>query len=279
MTCHWNREEAAYYDGDEPCRTDYDGNPTRHCAARRSCSTHIGPDEQTCPRCLSRARNDLRRIPLLTAMLLPVAATEGVNSPAAMLAGPAAQPADWTARQIARRAHLATWERMGRITEAQHWHAREVMDEADDRHPLNILGTWDMMIREDYGHPSSARVTVENAAAYLDRMLARIAHDPEQDFPLLAAELRKCRRHLEEAIALVARAQRGYPCPTCRDDAGREGPTPRLVRQYPHWCDDEDCCREHRADDSEDTWVCPTNPAHAWSHAWYTAHIEVRKGA
>lgn len=287
MSCKYDPEAGAYLDDHgEECRRDYDGNPTRHCTARRSCSVHLGPDEQTCPRCIARARANLRRIPVLSQMLLPVAVAAGNTANAAAdLAAPAAQPRDWTARQIAMRAHLDTWQGLGRITERQYVHAREVMAATDDRHPLTTLGQWDMMIREDYGHPSDERVTIANAADYLDRHLARIANDPEQEFPLLASDLRKCRRHLEEVISLAAKPQRGEVCPLCYDDEtrvtaeGKRRPAPRLLREYGHWCDDDDCCKEHYADDSADVWRCPENPAHEWTHAAYEARVVRRKGA
>lgn len=277
-TCRWDREAEAYIADGEPCRVDEYGDPTRHCTARRSCSVHIGRDELTCPRCIARVRASLRRIPMLAALLMPVAVAAGtIETAAAALAGPAAQPGAWTARRIAMRSHLSAWEGLGRITEQQHLHARQIMDESDDRHPLNVLGAWDLMIREDYDHPSRARVTVTNAADYLDRQLSRIANDPEQDWALLSSEVRKCRRHLEEVVALSARPERGAPCPECTSD--ETGVGPRLVRHYGHWCDSEACEQVHYDDDSADVWVCPRDRAHQWDHEDYSRWIEERKGA
>ena len=278
MSCKWDSEAGEYLTSDgEPCRTDDYGDPTRHCTARRTCSVHIGADELTCPRCIARTRANLRRIPTLAALLLPVAVAAGsTETAAASLAGPAAQPRAWSERQIAMRSHLATWEKAGRITEAQHFHARQVMDETDDRHPLNVLGTWDLMIREDYGHPSDQRVTVSNAADYLDRNLSRIANDREQDWKLFADEVRRCRRHLENVLAVAARKERGAPCPDCKAEAGG---APRLVREYGHWCDEADCERVHYDTDEADLWVCPRNRDHWRTVDEYDKYLAERRGA
>lgn len=275
MTCKWDREAEDYLDDGEPCRYDYDGEPTRHCMARRTCAVHIGRDELTCPRCIGRTRTYLRRMVPVSALLMPVAVASGVNSEAANLAGPTPRPRDWRDRRIAMRSHLATWEALGRITEEQHLHARQAMEDDDERHPVNVLGRWCLMFAEDYGHDLPAPLTVASAVDYLDRHLSRIANDPEQDFPLFAAEVRRCVRGLEETAALVVRAERGAPCPTCQDG----GHFVRLVREYSHWCEDPECCREHFADDSEDRWVCPRNREHQWTHAAYSNYLTERTSA
>tara|TARA_R100000655_G_scaffold92848_1_gene134066 strand:+ start:17196 stop:18032 length:837 start_codon:yes stop_codon:yes gene_type:complete len=278
VSCRYDREANDYLTADgEPCETDEYGDPTRHCTARRTCSVHVGEDELTCPRCIARTRANLRRIPTLDALLLPVAVANGADSTAADLAGPAAQPRDWTERRIAMRSHLAAWSDRGRITERQYVHARHAMDETDDRHPLNVLGQWDLMIREDYDHPSQERVTVANAADYLDRQLARIANDPDQDWALMSTEIRKTRRYLERVVSLAAAPERGAPCPDCTSE--ETGVGPRLVRHYSHWCDDETCERIHYDDDTADQWICPRDRGHVWSHADYERWIEERQGA
>ena len=273
--CKWDREAEAYLADGEPCKRDEYGDPTKHCTARRSCSNHVGADEQTCPRCIARVRSNLRRIPALSALMLPVAITAGVNSEAANLAGPATSPVGWRERRVAQRWHLDAWEELGRITERQHLHALETMEDDDSQHPYNVLTRWQMMIAEDYGHDLPERLTIVGAADYLDRQLARIAQDPEQDFPLLGSDLRRCRQHLETAVSLRAHKERGEPCPECRN----EGQVNRLVREYGHWCEDEGCERIHYDDDSADVWVCPRNRDHEWSHEDYSRWVEERKGA
>jgi hypothetical protein len=142
------------------------------------------------------------------------------------------------------------------------------------RHPFSVRGRWAMLVAEDYGHDLPT-LTIANAADYLDRQLARIAQDPGQEFPLLASDLRKCLRHLETALALAARPERGAPCPECTSD--ETGVGPRLVRVYPHWCDDERCERFHFEDDSADEWVCPRDREHRWTHEDYERWIEERR--
>lgn len=276
MSCKWDRDAGEYLNDGEPCRTDDYGDPTKHCTARPSCAVHIGTDELTCPRCIGRTRAVLRRIPVLAALTIPVAVTAGINSEAANMAGPAADPARWSDRRVAMRSHLATWERMGRISERQHMHARALMEDDDEHHPLTVLGRWCLMIAEDYDHDLPTTLTITNAADYLDRNLARVANDDEQDFPLLARELRKCLQHLELVVALAVRPERGAPCPDC---TGEGVGIPRLVREYGHWCDDEDCERVHYADDSADRWVCPKNREHWRTVEEYNNYLSERKGA
>lgn len=273
MTCRWNDEARDYLVDGQPCRVDNYGDPTKHCTARPTCSVHIGRDELTCPRCIARTRANLRRIPTLAALVVPVAVASGVNSEAANLAGPAADPEAWTWRKVAAR-------------QGRSWHLSLIEDD-DEQHPYSVLGRWDMMIREDYDHPSGRPVTITNAADYLDRQLARIANDPGQDWPLFAAEIRRCRRHLEQVIALTARPERGAPCPDCTSE--ETGVGPRLVRKFPHWCDDPECEQVHYdqrwdrdmqtfvPDHSGDVWQCPRDREHVWSHEDYTRWIEERR--
>jgi hypothetical protein len=132
-----------------------------------------------------------------------------------------------------------------------------------------------MMLREDYEQPSDTAVSIANAAAYIDGQLGRVAQDPEQDFALLAREVRKCRNHLERVLHTAMLKQRGAPCPDCTSEESGVGP--RLVREYGHWCDDEGCERLHYLDDSADRWTCPRNRAHSWDVDAYTNWIEERQ--
>lgn len=272
MSCRYDREAEDYLDDDgKPCRRDSYGDPTNHCTARRTCAQHIGPDEQTCARCIGRTRADLQRIPDLAALMPEEAEVVGINSEAANLAGPAADPEAWTWRKIAARQGKA-------------WHLSLIEDD-DEQHPYIVLGRWDMMVREDYGQPSSQPVTIGNAAAYLSRQLTKIAHDPSQDFPLFAREIRTCRSHLENVLRDSQTRERGAPCPDCRED----GALVRLEHEYGHYCDDEECERihystvydtdrgEHVPDTSGDAWVCPRNPQHRWTEQAYRNYIEERK--
>lgn len=261
MNCKYDREAGTYLLDGEPCRVDEYGDPTNHCTATRTCTEHVGSNELTCARCLGRVRVTIRRIPDLAALMLPVAITTGVDSHAANLAGPAADPEAWSWRKIAAR-------------KGGPWHLSLIEDD-DEEHPHTVLSRWAVMIAEDYGHDLPT-LTVTSAADYLDRQLGRIAQDDSQDFPLLAREVRKCRRHLESVLATLAHKERGAPCPTC---VGNEEGSPRLVRHYPHWCTEPACCREHPTDDSGDVWQCPRNPAHVWTHEAYEKWIDERKAS
>lgn len=261
MSCRWDREAGNYLADGEPCRVDEYGDPTNHCTAQRTCAEHIGPNELTCARCSGRVRSTIRRIPLLSALMMPVALTAGVNSEAANLAGPAADTEAWSWRKVAAR-------------QGGSWHL-SLVEEDDELHPYSVLTRWALMIAEDYGHELGT-LDVTTAADYLDRNLGRIAQDDTQDFPLLAREMRRCRRHLESVLATMRHIERGAPCPEC--SSPETGLGPRLVREYGHWCERADCERIHYDDDSGDQWVCPRNRRHAWTLEAYDRWIEERKG-
>jgi hypothetical protein len=261
--CHYDHERSEYITADgDPCRVDEYGDPTRHCTAKRTCSQHVGPGELTCARCLGRTRANLRRIPIVSRLMMLIALEDGVNSEAANLAGPAADPEAWSWRKVAAR-------------QGKSWHLSLIEDD-DEEHPYLVLGRWDMMLREDYSHPSDVVLTIANAAAYLDGQLGRMAQDDTQDFPLFSREVRDCRNHLERVLRTAAFRQRGVPCPTC---VGDEKGSPRLVREYGHWCEDDDCRRVHYLDDSGDVWRCPRNAGHVWEHERYENYLKDRRSA
>lgn len=250
-TCRWDREAGDYLVDGEPCRVDDYGDPTKHCTARRTCSVHIGRDELTCPRCIGRTRADIRWIVNLAALMPTEALSRGVNSEPANLAGPAGDPL------------VNSWRRIdiSRATGAP------IGDGIEETAPTEVLGTWQWMLSEDYDHELPDRITLATAAAYLDRNLSRVANDPEQDWPLMAREIRRCRSHLEAALRNSSRPERGAPCPEC------ESPRPRLTRTYGHWCDDDACEQIHHADDTDDRWVCPRNRDHWWSEHDYRLRV------
>ena len=243
--CRWDREAEDYLlpDG-SPCRTDAYGDPTRHCTARRTCAEHVGWGELTCARCIGRTRMDIRVIRDRSVELFPVALHAGVDSEAAMLAGPAADVEAWSWRKVA--------AKQGRA-----WHV-SLMEDDDEHHPYTVLTRWEFMLRDDYDQQRDDPTSISAAADYLERILPRLAHDDEQDFPLFARELRKCRQHLENVLQDGTQPERGAPCPDCKD----EGHVVRMVREYGHWCEAEDCERIHYLDDTGDRWVCPRNRDH-----------------
>lgn len=260
MKCRWDREVEDYLTDGEPCRVDDYGDPTKHCTARRTCSVHIGRDELTCPRCIGRCRADIAWVVNLTALMPVESLSRGVNSEPTNLAGPAGDPV------------VLSWRRIDRARVT----GGPIGDGIEETAPTEVLGVWQAMLSEDWGHDLPDRVTLATAAAYLDRNLARIANDPGQDFPLMAREIRRCRSYLEGVLRNGTRPERGAPCPACVDN---EDGAPRLVREYGHWCDAEDCARFHYADDSADAWVCPKDRRHTWTVDEYEARVEDRKKA
>lgn len=147
--------------------------------------------------------------------------------------------------------------------------------EDDPHHPLSVLGIWALMIAEDYGHELPLQLTVQSAAAYLDRQLDRIAADDEQDFPLLVREVAACLSHLEAVLAVGRFREAGAPCAACVE-AGVEK-APRLV-MHRHECagckygaPPESGMHDHSG--AGDRWVCPTNGTHAWTDAEYRLRV------
>ena len=209
MKCRFDAETDAYLVDGEPCKRDEYGDPTKHCTARRTCSQHIGHDELTCARCLGRARSCIRQISALSALMLPAAIDDGVRSEAASLAGPAADPRAVAAIRFYVQGHATHAYRTEKISEATFDKILAALPDEDEWHPYSLLTRWQMMLSEDYGHPLPARLTIAGAAAYLERHLHQIAQDPEQDFALLARELRRCQSHLETVLHNSSRAERG----------------------------------------------------------------------
>jgi hypothetical protein len=256
--CKWSAEASAYLTPDgETC----DVPKREHCTARRTCSQHLAWGELTCARCVGRTRMDLRQIVERATLLLPEAMVAGVNSEAANLAGPTTDPEAWSWRKVA--------AKQGRA-----WHVS--LDEDDDEtNPERVLTVWAQMLTEDYDLERPERWTLTNAAALIDRVLHRVAQDEDQDFGLMARELRRCRSHLESVLSDSMQPEKGAPCPTCKE----AGTLVRLVREYPHYCEDADCCQIHVTTDELDVWVCPANSEHWWTPGGYGNLMDERKGA
>lgn len=248
LPTHRHDCDDAGCDGCQPC-------PEHHCTARERCTAHVAPTELSCGECIGKTRRDIAQIVELAALMLGEAIERGVNSEAANLAGPAADPAGWEATQSERRAALNT------ITDEDDYEAalKTLLAEDDPRHPLTCLGWWEMAVREDYGPESHQRITVASAAAYLDRMLHRLANDPAQDFALFAGEVATCRAHMEAVLHDSRQPERGAPCPNCPQ------PAPRLGKHY----DDEDTTG------ASDRWTCPACGSW-WSEADYRLRVGAR---
>ncbi|WP_436702431.1 hypothetical protein, partial [Nocardioides sp. BYT-33-1] len=218
MNCRYSREADAYLVDGEICRVDEYGDPTRHCTARRTCSVHVGHGELTCPRCLGRVRRNIKQVAGYSALMLPAAIGAGVNSDAADLAGPAADPRLVRDLRFYVDGHATRALRAGRIDEATWEKILTALPDEDELHPYSVLTRWQMMLSEDYGHDLPERLSITGAAEYLDRNLGRIAQDPEQDFALLAREVRKVCQRLESVLHNSTRPDRGAFCPDCKAD-------------------------------------------------------------
>lgn len=262
-SCRYDRDRDDYFlpDDGAPCRVDDYGDPTVHCTARRTCTQHIGRGDQTCGRCIARARSNLRWVVDLAALMLPQAMAVGdVNSEAANLAGPATSVEQWIERRVAMRSYLAYWHAIEEITVKQYLHAREDMEDDDEQHPTTVLTRWESTIREALGHDPAARPTLTAAATYLDDKLHHAAQHPDVDFGDLTRELRACKTHLESVIRNSHMGERGANCPECY--AQVKSP-PRLVKKYATW----------DTTGASDTWRCPRVPDHVWSEADYRLRV------
>lgn len=230
--------------GCKPCTHDEQGNPTQHCTARNFCTEHLDRAHPlTCPRCIGRTRSDLAAIENLHVLMLPEAIAQGLESEAANLAGPAADPEAWSWHKVSAREQ-----------------GREMWEDDDPRHPISVLGAWDFMLREDYDLPTGLAITVARAVDFLDGILTRLAQDSEQDWPMFSAEVAACRAHMESVLHDSRRPEQGAACPECK----RENRHPRpLVRKY----------ADHDKSGASDRWVCPVEPSHEWTEAGYRLRV------
>lgn len=246
--------------GCQPCSHDEKGNRVRHCTARPSCGQHLADSEaQTCARCVGVVRRDIGRI-LTVSVLLTAAAIEagGVDTEAASLAGPAADPFAWTSR---------------RVEQLKAGIPADKIDPEDAHHPDAVLGRWEVLVREHLGQVAkpSHRPTASSSGKYLTGHLTRLAQDPDFAWAELAAEIHACESHLEDVLNTAKRAETGAPCPSCAptiDQDGKERKPPPLVKVYAHWCTRDDCTRLHDNTGAYDVWRCPACKA-TWNEAEY----------
>jgi hypothetical protein len=205
--------------GCQPC-------PERHCGVcgREHVTVEGRGSDLTCVDCLRQCREDLQQVEELAALTPTEAVHRGINSEAAMLAGPTPD----TPEQIEAFGHRNL--------------ARIGIDgkglEVDERHPLWMLGTWEQLVRQhlDQPAPGEEKITIPGARAYLDRVLHVLAHDDWFAFEELARDARQCRARLEDVLHAGEREERGAPCHLC----GRA----HLVKAY----GDEP---------ADDRWTCP----------------------
>jgi hypothetical protein len=193
--------------GEDFCRDDCPGcQPCteRHC---RNCyRTHV--TGWTCPSCVSGARESLASIVEMSARVEVEATLRGVDSEAANLAGPVADPERW--------GHVQASIKAGRLP--ADW--QEVADH--ELHPLQVLGTLDMIVCDALDHDRSGRITVASSAAYLGANLSDLAQDEWFDFPDMVARLRACKAHIERVLHDGEQIDTGAPCMECEIPLVRE---------------------------------------------------------
>lgn len=246
MRTHLRDCNASGCQGCEPC-------PERHCGicGREHVTLEQRGTDQTCASCIGDVRSDLAQIEVDAAVMLAEAMHRGVNSEAANLAGPAPDTCEGI-EAYRHRAMSAFW---GRI----------VIEEGDDQHPLWVLGTWEMLVREHLAQPSEEQITITGARKYLDGHLSRLAHDPGFAFEELARDVRRCRGHLEDVRHDSRRAQQGAPCPMC----GRA----RLELRHADCDHDEGCPLDEDGVSvcaDLDRWTCPRCAAAYTEHDYRT---------
>jgi ribosomal protein L37AE/L43A len=129
----------------------------------------------------------------------------GINGEAMVLLGPVADPEA--------RGHRSASAAVGRA-----W-----VDEADhERHPLTVLGTWQMAVEDARESDESAPVSVEGSAAYLGRHLTWLGACEWLPVGDMARELRQCVAHMERVLHDQSQGDRAnVGCFDCGGDLER----------------------------------------------------------
>lgn len=237
--------------GCQPC-------PTPHCLVGwrkperipegfEPCETHA---ESVCPSCLAITRDHLAEIRRLSSLpLVAEALTKGIDSEAADLLGPAADPKQWRQR-------------------GDHGHRYEPDSRVGEQHPLWVLGWFDLIVTEHQGHARTQRITIATASDYLSRNLHFLAADIEFDFADMANTLADCRTHLEQVLHDGEQRETGAPCMTCRVPL-------ELVRG------DSDCwrCPRCKEQSTEDQYRFAVMHLHRENAEWLTdKEMQLRTG-
>ena len=180
-TCKFaGRDQPRELSNGDPC-------PVPHCG---TCG-HRHVDQLTCPSCIGDARTDLADIVRRAAQLPPEATAKGINSEAAMLDGATADVGAWRQRRSYGYRDVTDHDRDGNLV---------FPDRLGENSPLWVLGTWDLLVTEHYGHKRTKRITLERARDYLAANLTDLAQDADFPFADMAADFRRCRSHLEDVV-------------------------------------------------------------------------------
>lgn len=273
-SCTWDAERGWLTHEEHPC-------PKTHCGMRGRCAGHVDLAVGiTCPSCIRRTRQDLAAIVAYVAIAdiavedregtsdLLGEASNGIDSEAFNLVGPAA-----LVEHVDYRRGWCEYPR------------------TDEQHPYQVLGRWDLVLRETYGPPTDLNVSVSRAAQYLDELLRGSIGNPpvfphSHEFEDFAKQIAACRAHLETAAHDSRTPERGRPCPRCADDIKasiermlQDEHAPRLRKRYADhnplavWqskCDNPKC---PTCDGSNDSWHCPDVPEHWWTEHDYRNRV------
>jgi hypothetical protein len=251
-------------EGCKPCQKD-------HCALYGTCPNHVDADAglHTCPSCIGEVRSLVSEIVELTTLVYLELEHAGVNSEAAVISGPVADPDQLDARRsfVTRRDDYRGWCDFPRLS---------LFDMDDAHHPAAVFGQWERDLRREYEqaprgdddamwplpHTTEADM-LTRSATYFDTMMAgRFPHD--EPFEAFAKAIRRVRNHLEVVISDSRRPEMGAPCPTCAarlEDTDHRAP--RLVKRHD----------EGDRTGASDTWVCPDDPDHWWKEADYRLRV------
>jgi hypothetical protein len=251
--CTWDAERGWLTPEDSPCGKS-------HCELR-GCASHVArhEDQYTCGDCINRTRKTIRRIAVRYAELPEQVAHVGINSEAMNLLGPAA-----SAEQFA--AGVRWSDRM------RGWCDWPKNIAGDEQHPLIVLGQWDHMVRETYGHASDLFTTISRSVDYLTGdVLDRFANTREfEDF---TRDVYDCLHHLEDVLVDSRKPEKGAPCPMC------EKPAPKLMRrlaEHPWKFGEGEVCERPGCQvcaGNHDTWHCPANGEHFWTDVEYRLRV------
>jgi hypothetical protein len=170
--------------------------PEPHCCVCRRAHADV-----TCAECVGATRDDLHEIAALGGALPTETLHKGVESEAAMLWGPSADPEAWRNRAMS--------AMVGRLDDAY------LEDARDEAHPLWVLGTWEQLWRDHMDQPTDLRATLPRLVDYLNRQMHVMAEDAEVPFEDFARDLRQCRAHLEAVLHDGEQKDTGAPCMSC----------------------------------------------------------------
>lgn len=217
MTCKWNGLARARVlpgrhepdcTGGEQCRG------CQPCEESHCCVCSRNHADVTCPECLASSRDDLHVIAQLCDALPAETIHRGVNSEAAMLWGPTADPEAWRNRAMS--AMVGRLDKRDAHGEVIVVNSGYLEDCRDEKHPLFVLGTWEQVWRDHLDQPTDLAATLPRLVAYLDRQLHVMAQAEEPPFDDFARDLRQCRAHLEDVLHdQQAEDKTRVPCLDC----------------------------------------------------------------